>query len=67
VVPLDKIKDLGQLMGALFFQHIFGGHWTSKIFSVLVALSCVGNIVSGIVAFELVTYFMVQLTDCSRR
>jgi amino acid transporter len=45
-VPLDEIKGSGQLVGALFFQHVFGGHWASKILPVLVALSCVGNIVS---------------------
>lgn len=55
-VPLDKIKDSGQLVGALFFQHVFGGHWASKILSVLVALSCVGNIVSEIFDFEPVTW-----------
>ena len=45
-VPLDEIKGSGQLVGALFFQHVFGIHWASKILPVLVALSCVGNIVS---------------------
>ena len=47
-VPLDEIKGSGQLVGALFFQHVFGMHWASKILPVLVALSCVGNIVSPI-------------------
>lgn len=46
-VPLDEIKSSGQLVGVLFFRHVFGGHWASKmIFPVMVALSCVGNIVS---------------------
>jgi amino acid transporter len=46
-VPLDEIKRSGQLVAAQFFQHVFGGmHWASKILPVLVALSCVGNIVS---------------------
>ncbi|KAF8273274.1 amino acid/polyamine transporter I [Lactarius quietus] len=45
-VPLDEIKGSGQLLGALFFEHVFGGHWASKILPVLVAFSCVGNIVS---------------------
>ena len=44
-VPLDEIKGSGQLLGALFFQHVFGMHWASKILPVLVAFSCVGNIV----------------------
>ncbi|KAI0264380.1 amino acid/polyamine transporter I [Gloeopeniophorella convolvens] len=46
-VPIDEIKGSGQLVGALFFQHVFGGHWASKILPVLVALSCVGNITVG--------------------
>jgi len=47
-VPLDEIKGSGQLVGALFFQHVFGMHWASKILPVLVAFSCVGNVVSSI-------------------
>ena len=47
-IPLDEIKGSGQLVGALFFQHVFGMHWASKILPVLVAISCVGNIVSPI-------------------
>jgi amino acid transporter len=47
-VPLDEIRHSGQLIGVLFFEHVFGGHWASKILPILVALSCVGNIVSEI-------------------
>jgi amino acid transporter len=47
-IPPDEIKHAGQLVGALFFQHVFGRHWAFKILPVLVALSCVGNIVSEI-------------------
>ncbi|KAI9461594.1 amino acid permease-domain-containing protein [Lactarius psammicola] len=46
-VPLDEIKGSGQLVGGLFFEHVFGGHWASKILPVLVAFSCVGNITVG--------------------
>ncbi|KAI9511833.1 amino acid/polyamine transporter I [Russula earlei] len=42
-IPLDDIKRAGQLVGVLFFERVFGTHWTSKILPVLVALSCVGN------------------------
>ncbi|KAN0132987.1 Amino acid permease domain containing protein [Lactarius tabidus] len=45
-VPLDEIKGSGQLLGGLFFEHVFGGHWASKILPVLVAFSCVGNIIA---------------------
>ncbi|KAH8994984.1 amino acid/polyamine transporter I [Lactarius akahatsu] len=46
-VPLDELKGSGQLVGGLFFEHVFGGHWASKILPVLVAFSCVGNITVG--------------------
>lgn len=46
-VPLDDIKHSGQLIGALFFEHVFGKHWAAKILPISVALGCMGNIVSG--------------------
>ncbi|KAH9063884.1 amino acid transporter [Lactarius vividus] len=46
-VPLDEIKGSGQLVGGLFFEHVFSGHWASKILPILVAFSCVGNITVG--------------------
>ncbi|KAH8994978.1 amino acid permease-domain-containing protein [Lactarius akahatsu] len=39
-VPLDELKGSEQLMGGLFFEHVFGGHWASKILPVLVTFSC---------------------------
>ncbi|KAI9439932.1 amino acid transporter [Lactarius indigo] len=45
-IPLDEIKGSGQLVGGLFFEHVFGKHWASKILPVLVAFSCVGNIIA---------------------
>ena len=53
-VPLDEIRHSRQLVGALFFEHVFSGHWASKILPILVALSCVGNIVSGISRVSLI-------------
>ncbi|KAI9461588.1 hypothetical protein BJY52DRAFT_1258785 [Lactarius psammicola] len=45
-VPLDEIKGSGQLVGGLFFEHVFGGQWASKILPVLVAFGCVGNAIA---------------------
>jgi amino acid transporter len=53
-VPLDEIRHSGQLIGVLFFEHVFSGHWASKILPILVALSCVGNIVSEISRVSLI-------------
>ena len=64
-VPLDEIKGSGQLVGALFFQHVFGTHWASKILPVLVAFSCVGNIVSPIfdISYSAPADVLVWFTD----
>jgi amino acid transporter len=45
-VPLDEIRHSGQLIGALFFERVFGEHWAAKVLPILVALGCMGNIVS---------------------
>ncbi|KAA1467531.1 amino acid transporter [Dentipellis sp. KUC8613] len=45
-VPPDEMKGSGQLVAALFFKRVFGDGWASKVLPVMVALSCVGNIVA---------------------
>ena len=45
-VPAEEIKGSGQLVAALFFSHVYGEHWAARILPVMVACSCVGNIVS---------------------
>jgi amino acid transporter len=64
-VPLDEIKGSGQLVGALFFQHVFGTHWASKILPILVAFSCVGNIVCPIfdISYSAPADVLVWFTD----
>ena len=52
VVPLDEIKDSGELIAALFFDKIFGASIGTKILSVLVAISAGGNVM--VVTFALV-------------
>ena len=46
VIPKDVMKNSGQLVGAVFFQRVFGENWAAKILPVMVIFSCVGNIVS---------------------
>ncbi|KAH9960880.1 amino acid/polyamine transporter I [Russula dissimulans] len=65
-VPLDEIKGSGQLVGLLFFQRVFGMHWASKILPVLVALSCVGNIVARASRSLLVVYDIIQAVGQTR-
>ena len=47
-IPKDDIKQSGQLVGALFFQRIFGESWAAKILPVMVIFSCLGNIVCAL-------------------
>ena len=52
VVPLEEIKNSGELIAALFFEKIFGVNVASKLLAVFVALSAVGNVM--VVTFALV-------------
>lgn len=49
-IPKEDIANSGQLVGALFFQRVFSDSWAAKILPVMVSFSCLGNIVSKIVA-----------------
>lgn len=44
-VPAEEIRKSGQLVAVLFFQRVFGESFGTKVFPLLVALSCFGNIV----------------------
>ncbi|EJD06899.1 amino acid transporter [Fomitiporia mediterranea MF3/22] len=46
-IPKEEIKQSGQLVGALFFQKVFGETWTAKILPVMVVFSCFGNVTVG--------------------
>ncbi|KAI5122270.1 hypothetical protein M0805_002351 [Coniferiporia weirii] len=46
-IPKEDIKHSGQLVGALFFQRVFGSSWAAKILPVMVMFSCLGNITVG--------------------
>ena len=52
VVPLDEIKNSGELIAALFFEKIFGASVGSTILPILVAVSGAGNVM--VVTFALV-------------
>ena len=60
-VPIDEIKNSGQLVAGLMFKHVFGENsWATKLLSVRVALSCLGNIVR-----KFLNAFMQRLTRLS--
>ena len=53
VVPLEEIKNSGELIAALFFERIFGASVGNTILPVLVAISAAGNVM--VVTFALVS------------
>ncbi|TFK40387.1 amino acid transporter [Crucibulum laeve] len=46
-IPREDIRQSGQLVAALFFRRVFGSSVGTKIFPLLVAGSCFGNITVG--------------------
>lgn len=60
VVPLDEIKDSGELIAALFFERSFGPTWGKKVLPLAVALSGAGNVM--VVTFALVRYTRFKAT-----
>ncbi|KAI0119678.1 amino acid permease-domain-containing protein [Daldinia grandis] len=44
VVPIDDIKESGQLVAALFFEHTFGPNIGKRFLPLAVALSAAGNV-----------------------
>lgn len=61
VVPLDEIRNSGELIAALFFERSFGPRLGKKILPLAVALSGAGNVM--VVTFALVS-FMVSFFIC---
>ncbi len=53
VVPLDEIKDGGELVAALFFERVFGQQLGKTLLPLAVALSAAGNVM--VVTFSLVS------------
>jgi amino acid transporter len=51
VVPLDEVKNSGELIAALFFQRVFGNTVGQRILPIVVALSAAGNVM--VVTFAL--------------
>lgn len=54
VVPLDEIRNSGELIAALFFERVFGVRLGRTILPLAVALSAAGNVL--VVAFAMVSY-----------
>ncbi|KAL9096524.1 MAG: hypothetical protein Q9165_001521 [Trypethelium subeluteriae] len=44
VVPIDEIKDSGELIAALFFERVFGAHVGKVLLPIAIAISAAGNV-----------------------
>lgn len=53
VVPIQEIKDSGELVAALFFERAFGSHLGRTILPLAIAISAAGNVM--VVTFTLVS------------
>jgi amino acid transporter len=53
VIPLDEIKQSGELIAALFFERTFGPEFGKRVLPLAVALSAAGNVM--VVTFALVS------------
>lgn len=56
VVPIEEIKDSGELIAALFFERVFGERVGRNILPLVVAISAVGNVL-------VVTFAVVRIPD----
>ncbi len=52
VVPLDQVKESGELIAALFFEHVFGKDFGRIVLPLAIAISAAGNVM--VVTFTLV-------------
>jgi amino acid transporter len=63
VVPLEEIKQSGELVAALFFERAFGPHLGRTILPLAIAISAAGNVM--VVTFALVGFlYLTNTTAC---
>jgi len=54
VVPIDELKESGELIAALFFEKTFGAGFGKTVLPLAIAISAAGNVM-------VVTYALVRL------
>ncbi|KAF7171419.1 hypothetical protein CNMCM6106_005796 [Aspergillus hiratsukae] len=52
-VPVDDIKDSGELVGALLFERVFGQHVGRTLFPLAIAISAAGNVMVVTFSWEI--------------
>ncbi|KAF7543870.1 hypothetical protein G7Z17_g10392 [Cylindrodendrum hubeiense] len=63
VVPVEEIRDSGELIAALFFERLFGESLGRRVLPLAVALSAAGNVM--VVTFAMVRPFELHSTGDS--
>lgn len=58
VIPVEEMKESGELTGALFFERVFGPGTGKLVLSLAVAVSALGNVM--VVVFSMVRSFILQ-------
>jgi amino acid transporter len=61
VVPIEEIKESGELVAALFFERAFGPHFGRTVLPLMIAISAVGNVM--VVTFALVSEIYNMFAD----
>jgi len=54
VVPLEEVKESGQLIAALFFERVFGPNFGKTVLPLAIAMSALGNVM--VVTFAYVSH-----------
>jgi hypothetical protein len=53
-VPLEEVKESGELIAALFFERVFGQNFGRVVLPLAIAVSAAGNVM--VVTFTLVSF-----------
>jgi L-asparagine transporter-like permease len=65
IVPMDEIKESGELIAALFFEKVFGKRLGKTILPLTIATSAFGNVM--VVTFSHVSHALMVYTFYSRK
>jgi len=55
IIPMDEIKNSGELIAGLFFERVFGPGFGKSVLPLAIAISAAGNVM--VVTFALVGFF----------
>lgn len=59
ILPIDEIKNSGELVAALFFTAVFGENTGRRLLPLMIAISAAGNVM--VVTFALVSSYLLRV------